>query len=128
MAIERRFARSNAGNRAAPSARSASLTKEADGLTDGFTKFLDRVSSEQNLPPRVQLFIGSSFVLVNLPAKAIEPLKKVPKPADTKVLFPPKKDEQPAGTPEERDAAALYRIAVRNMGPRSIASCWRPMS
>jgi hypothetical protein len=69
--------------------RKTGKADEAQALSDGFAKLLDRVSAEPNLPPAVQLFLGQSLSLVGDYAKAEEMLKKVPSPADRTLLAKP---------------------------------------
>ena len=60
---------------------------EAKALSDGFSKLLDKLSSEPGLPVSVQRFLGQSLIIVGEFDKAVEALKKVPPPAKRELLF-----------------------------------------
>jgi hypothetical protein len=89
------------------SLRKAGKKAEADTLTTGFTKLVDKIAAEPKLPPGVQLFIGQSLVVVDQPAKAVEVLKKMPRP-DAALLAQAADKLQP----EQRQAVAIYRVGT----------------
>lgn len=92
------------------SARADGRADEAKTLTQGFTKLLDKLSAEPNLPPGVQLFIGQSLTGVGEHARAIETLRKVPDPGPEVLGIPAAKQ-----TPEQQRAVTLYRVAVLHL-------------
>lgn len=95
--------------------RKAGKLEEANALSAGFAKLLDKVSAEPNLPPSVQLFLGQALILVGEYPKAEEMLKKVPPPANPDLLKPN------AQVPDsERQKVGEYRRATLEL-----ARCYR---
>jgi hypothetical protein len=93
-------------------ARNEGRADEAKALTDGFTKLLDKLSAEPNLPTQVQLFIGSSLTGVGEHGRAIETLKKVPDPGEAVLKAAADREKAEKLTPEQKQAVGLYRVAV----------------
>jgi hypothetical protein len=89
------------------SLRKAGKKAEADALTAGFGKLVDKIAAEPKLPPGVQLFIGQSLVVVDQAPKAVEVLKKIPRP-DAALLTQPADKLQP----EQRQAVLVYRVGT----------------
>lgn len=89
------------------SLRKAGKKAEADNLTAGFTKIVDKVAAEPKIPPGVQLFIGQSLTVVDQAPKAVEILKKIPKPDPAWMTAPADKLDQ-----AQRQAVAYYRVGT----------------
>jgi hypothetical protein len=87
--------------------RKAGKAAEADNLTAGFAKIVDKIAAEPKLPPAVQRVIGQSLVVVDQAPKAVEMLKKIPRPDAALLTLPSEKR-----TPEQQQAVSAYRLGT----------------